>query len=102
ELAPDDRLPALTGEVCRRLAAVAGGGALADLAARPLIQLGVDSLRAIELRNGLERDFETSLPLSALLQRQTSAPDVARVLLDQLTGSAAGGLPVVVADAGGR
>ena len=53
---------------------------------RPLDTLGLDSLMAIELKNGVEADLGDVLPLASLLQGPT-LDDLAGRLLDQLAGA---------------
>jgi acyl transferase domain-containing protein len=53
---------------------------------RPLSTMGIDSLMAVELKNGVERELEVSLPLIQLIQGPTVA-ELAALLLEQLAGN---------------
>jgi acyl carrier protein len=71
--APESRRRGLLLAHIQRLA-VRVLGAAADVAidpARPLRELGLDSLMAVELRNGLARDTETRLPATLLFDHPT-------------------------------
>jgi amino acid adenylation domain-containing protein len=58
---------------------------------QPLNMLGLDSLMAVELRNGIEGDLGVTIPIVAFLQGPSVA-DLSRQLLDQLhEGDAAAG-----------
>ena len=57
-LEPDERVPLLRADVRRRVAAALG---VADKSLRadvPLAAMGLDSLAAVELQHGLQRDLE--------------------------------------------
>jgi amino acid adenylation domain-containing protein len=60
-LEPHLRGPVVTAEVRRRLAAALGPAAGEPPTDQPLAALGMESLRTIALRHGLERDFAVSL-----------------------------------------
>jgi NADPH:quinone reductase-like Zn-dependent oxidoreductase/SAM-dependent methyltransferase/aryl carrier-like protein len=55
---------------------------------QPLNELGLDSLMAVELRNRVEVDLGTAVPVTLLLQRPSLAR-LAKQLLEQLTSPAA-------------
>ncbi|MFP3989666.1 amino acid adenylation domain-containing protein [Streptomyces sp. E11-3] len=74
----------LTAEVTRRIAALLGVAASAVPADRPLIGLGLESLRTVELRHGLARDFRVALPMAGFLRGGVT--DVAALLLSGLDG----------------
>ncbi len=61
---------------------------------RPLNQMGLDSLMAVELRNKTETNLGLSLPMVAILEGPSVAQLAAR-LVGQLDGDDAGGRPVV-------
>ncbi|GAA4669887.1 hypothetical protein GCM10023347_24580 [Streptomyces chumphonensis] len=84
------RRPVAAAEVRRRLAAATGLPADAIGDDTPLVALGLESLRVIALRYGLERDFAVSLPTAGLL-RGTVADLAARIAED--TGDRGGGTP---------
>jgi amino acid adenylation domain-containing protein len=65
---PTRRQAAAAAEVRRRVAALAGLDAAAVPDSTPLIALGLESLRAISLRYGLERHFGVRLPTAGFLQ----------------------------------
>ena len=59
---------------------------------QPLNRLGIDSLMAVELKNRVETDLETSMPVTALLQGPTLA-QLATNLLEQLATTPATSTP---------
>ncbi|WP_091075556.1 non-ribosomal peptide synthetase [Micromonospora nigra] len=77
------RAPVLTAEVRRRLAALLGTTADRVGTDVPLAGLGLESLRAIELRRDLERDLGVPLPLVEFM----------RGSVDDLVARATGQLP---------
>ena len=79
ELDGDARLAALTSYLCTTLAAVLGirGRPLDEDAEIP--NLGFDSLMAVQLRNRIETELGTLLPMKDMLQATTPA-DIAEVL----------------------
>ncbi|MFH0245765.1 amino acid adenylation domain-containing protein [Streptomyces sp. HK10] len=84
------RGPVTASEVRRRLAAATGLPADTIGDDTPLVTLGLESLRVIALRYGLERDFKVSLPTAGLL-RGTVTDLAARIAGD--TGDGDGGTP---------
>ena len=50
---------------------------------RPLLQLGIDSLMAVELRNWIEGELRVNLPIVELM-RSPSCPRLAELLAEQL------------------
>jgi amino acid adenylation domain-containing protein len=97
-LDPELRGPVVAAEVRRRLAALLGIPVAALEADRPLAGLGLESLRAMELRGALERDFGASLPVADFLSG--SASDLAGTIQAQLDGrpAQAAGWPELLAD----
>lgn len=98
---PPDRLRVtLTSVVLAWIAEVTGSPQPVE--DQPLVRLGIDSLRALELRYALERDFEVDLPAASFLEM--SVGDIVTAMLGNLEGSKAGGerLPAVNPDADQR
>ncbi|MGD9482024.1 amino acid adenylation domain-containing protein [Streptomyces sp. TRM70308] len=62
------RPPVLAAEVRRRIALVLGTGPDAVPQDQPLVRLGLESLRTVELRHALARDFRVALPLAEFLR----------------------------------
>ncbi|MGA5820362.1 type I polyketide synthase [Kitasatospora sp. NPDC094028] len=82
-LAPAERVAALTAQLSLSATATLraqGDGVVAD---RPLIDLGLDSLMAVELRNEIEGRLGTSLPISVFLEGATVRA-LAQRIVDQL------------------
>ncbi|WP_156724833.1 non-ribosomal peptide synthetase [Streptomyces apocyni] len=77
----------LTAEVTRRIAELLGTAADAVPADRPLVSLGLESLRTVELRYGLARDFQVALPMAGFLRGGIA--DVANLLLSGLDSTSA-------------
>ncbi|UGY93640.1 non-ribosomal peptide synthetase [Streptomyces gobiensis] len=74
----------LAAEVRRRIAALLGADPHTVPGDRPLIGLGLESLRTVELRYGLTRDFGVALPMAGFLRG--SVADVAGSILHGLEG----------------
>jgi acyl carrier protein len=55
---------------------------------QPINKLGIDSLMAVELKNRIEMDLETAVPVVVLLKGPTLA-ELAATLLEQLGGACA-------------
>lgn len=72
-LDPVLRVPVLVAELRRRLGALLGLPADAVHTERPLAGLGLESLRAIELRRALERDLEVTVPMADFLRGSVDA-----------------------------
>lgn len=81
--APDERPALLEHHVVERIAKVLGTSAKKVDAERPLTEMGVDSLMAVELQTVVDKDLGVSLPLASLLEG-ASARQLASTLLDQL------------------
>ncbi|MEV0001654.1 amino acid adenylation domain-containing protein [Micromonospora sp. NPDC050980] len=86
-LALDDalRVPVLVAELRRRLAALLGTATDRVGTDLPLAGLGLESLRAIELRRDLERDLGVPLPLVQFMRG--SVTDLVRRVTDHLGGA---------------
>ena len=67
---------------------------------RPLREMGLDSLMAVELRNGLARDIETRLPATLLFDHPT-LDGLAHYLLAAVPGLRGEGRPEAEAPAHG-
>jgi acyl carrier protein len=80
------RRPALAEEFLRRSVAdvLRLPSARIDLE-RPLLDMGIDSLMAVELKNRTERELGVKIPLLSLI-KGPSVSDLARSLLSQMTG----------------
>jgi epothilone polyketide synthase D len=88
-LDPAARLALAADTVRAEVARVLGlPDASAVPAERPLKDLGLDSLMAVELRNGLARRLERKLPVTLAFDHPTPAA-IARFLVDQLDASRA-------------
>jgi acyl carrier protein len=92
-LPPGERLAVLTQRLLRAVTATLGAEPAAVRVEQPLIDLGLDSLMAVELRNETERQLGVTLPISVLLEGasvQRLAEQIAGSLPD---GTADGGRP---------
>ncbi|HEX2225127.1 MAG TPA: amino acid adenylation domain-containing protein, partial [Thermoanaerobaculia bacterium] len=78
-LPAEERRPALARELRQRAAAALGVTAAEMTLEQPLLDLGLDSLAAIDLIHGVGRDFGVDLPLEALFEGASCA-----VLAEQL------------------
>lgn len=76
----DEREALLVGHVVERVAKVLGTSARKVDAERPLTEMGVDSLMAVELQTIVDRDFGVNLPLTSLLEGATVRQLSQRVL----------------------
>jgi amino acid adenylation domain-containing protein len=65
---PAERRPLVQRAVCSKAAALLGIGVAELDASRPLLELGLDSLMAVELRNWIESQVGVGLPISALMR----------------------------------
>ncbi len=65
------RAAAIEASVLARIAEVLGVPSSSLDAGEPLSHFGIDSMTALQLKNGLERDLAISLPLAKLLQGPT-------------------------------
>ncbi|MCH6159354.1 AMP-binding protein [Streptomyces marispadix] len=100
---PDElRGQVVTAEVRRRIAAALGTSQDELPADTPLIALGLESLRIVELRYALGRDFDVSLPMADFVRG--SVTDVVTRLLRGLQGDSPQGIawPEVTADPANR
>ncbi|EST37757.1 hypothetical protein N566_11275, partial [Streptomycetaceae bacterium MP113-05] len=97
-LAPGLRVQVVTAEVRRRIGAALAVPPEEVPEDTPLIALGLESLRIVELRYGLGRDFDTTLPMADFVRGCIS--DVASRILTSLRGDGAEGIawPELVAD----
>jgi NAD(P)-dependent dehydrogenase (short-subunit alcohol dehydrogenase family)/acyl carrier protein len=84
--APDERAAIIERYLCERLARLLQVDAAQLARDAPLTQLGIDSLMAVELKNRVEADLRTSVPMVALLQGGSIAK-LARVVLAAISGS---------------
>jgi len=82
--APADRLSLLEKHLCGQLGRVLRIPADELDTTQPLINLGIDSLMAVEFRNHVELQLQASIPVAQLLQGPTIR-QVAETLLGQLT-----------------
>jgi len=90
-VAREERVVLLADDLCARIATVAGLSSPDEIAAdRPMAELGLDSLMAVELKNGIEAALDCVLPATLLLDHPTLA-DLAAFLADQVAPS--GGSP---------
>ncbi|THA23581.1 amino acid adenylation domain-containing protein [Streptomyces sp. RKND-216] len=101
-LAPELRAQVVTAEVRRRIGAalaVAPDDVPEDT---PLIALGLESLRIVELRYSLGRDFDLTLPMADFVRGSVS--DVVTRILTSLRGDGAEGIdwPELVSDPANR
>jgi 1-acyl-sn-glycerol-3-phosphate acyltransferase len=80
---PGERQAMLAIHVVKRVAKVLGTSSEKVDSERPLTEMGIDSLMAVELQTIVDRDFGVSLPLASLLEGAT-ARQLTVTLLDQL------------------
>src|SRR5207248_8853050 len=73
--APDERRRLLDGLLRDQVARVLGASPDRLDGDRPLLQLGLDSLLAVELRNWIEGELEVNLPIVELMR----SPSVSRL-----------------------
>jgi amino acid adenylation domain-containing protein len=101
-LPADTRGQVVAVELRRRLAAMLGTDPAEVPGDRPLLASGLESLRTIELRHALNRDFGIGLTLADLLR--SSLIELVGVVLRQLVGAGSGAIqwPELVADPAGR
>jgi 1-acyl-sn-glycerol-3-phosphate acyltransferase len=90
---PAERQAVLVGHVVERVARVLGTSPKKVDAERPLTEMGVDSLMAVELQAMVNRDFGVSLSLASLLEGVT-VRQLTATLLDQLDLEATAPEPV--------
>jgi acyl transferase domain-containing protein/acyl-CoA synthetase (AMP-forming)/AMP-acid ligase II/acyl carrier protein len=83
---PDARAAMVERYLCDRLARLLQVEVAQLVRDAPLTQLGIDSLMAVELKNRVEADLRTSVPIVALLQGGSIAT-LARVVLTAISGS---------------
>jgi NAD(P)-dependent dehydrogenase (short-subunit alcohol dehydrogenase family)/aryl carrier-like protein len=82
--APDDRRGMLDALLRQKVARVLGTAPERLDGERPLLELGLDSLMAVELRNWIEGEIQVNLPIVELM-RSPSLSRLAELLADQLT-----------------
>jgi acyl carrier protein len=95
-LLPGERLTVLTERLRLAVAATLGAKPDAVRVDQPLVDLGLDSLMAVELRNEAERQLGVTLPISVLLEGasvQRLAEQITGSLPDETDGTADGGRP---------
>jgi aryl carrier-like protein len=85
--APSDRAEILGSLLRQKVASVLGASPERLEADRPLLQLGLDSLMAVELRNWIEGELKVNLPIVELM-RSPSLAKLADLLADQFGGGA--------------
>jgi acyl carrier protein len=83
---PERRKELLLNFLRDKVARVLGASADKVDLAKPLTDLGLDSLMAVELRNWVEKELRVSLPIAELLQGP-SVDRMADLLLEQFTKS---------------
>lgn len=88
-----ERRSMLQSAIVGQLSVVLGTSPEALDVEKPLSDLGLDSLMAVELRNWIERDLRLNLPTVELL-RGPSVVELCDVLLDQLSKLDASGKPL--------
>jgi acyl transferase domain-containing protein/NADPH:quinone reductase-like Zn-dependent oxidoreductase/SAM-dependent methyltransferase/aryl carrier-like protein len=84
---PDKRLGLLVSFLRDKVARVLGATAAKVVVDKPLTELGLDSLMAVELRNWIEGELRVNLPIVELMQGP-SITRLAELLLVQLTTEA--------------
>jgi aryl carrier-like protein len=84
---PQERRGLLDGLLRDKVARVLGTSPERLDAARPLLQLGIDSLMAVELRNWVEGELQISVPIGEVM-RSPSLARLTDVLLEQLAQEA--------------
>ena len=82
---PDQRAPALTEALVPSITATLGGKSSTVGLDHPLIDLGLDSLMAVELKNEVESRLGVALPISVLLDRATVRTLVAHIVTELST-----------------
>ena len=85
---PEERRPLVESFLVEQLASVLRCSPSKVDLHQPLNRLGIDSLMAVELKNRVEADLETSVPVTALLQGP-SLSQLATQLLEGLDAPAA-------------
>jgi amino acid adenylation domain-containing protein len=97
-LPADTRREVVAVELRRRVAALLETDPAEVPGDRPLLASGLESLRAIELRHGLNRDFGIGLTMTDLLR--SSLTDLAHVVLRRLAGAGSDAMrwPELLAD----
>jgi acyl carrier protein len=85
---PEERRPLVEEFLVEQIAQVLKCSPSRVDAHQPLNRLGIDSLMAVELKNRVEADLETSVPVTALLQGP-SLSQLATQLLEGLDAPAA-------------
>jgi acyl transferase domain-containing protein/acyl carrier protein len=84
ELTPPARIDARIRDKVARVLGTTPDRLDAD---KPLLNLGIDSLMAVELRNWIEQEWHIRVPIMELM-RSTSLADLTQLLHEQLTNSA--------------
>jgi acyl carrier protein len=99
-LRPAQRQQVLEVHLCDRVAK-ALGVRVADVdAQRPLGSLGLDSLKAVEMQHGIERELDISMPMADVLSARNVAELAGAVLERMFDGAGSSIAPVSSADRG--
>jgi acyl transferase domain-containing protein/SAM-dependent methyltransferase/acyl carrier protein len=85
---PDQQLEMMAGVIRDKVARVLGTNVDRVVVDKPLTELGLDSLMAVELRNWIEGELRVNLPIVELMQGPT-INRVAEILLAQMSPDAA-------------
>ncbi|GLW27607.1 SDR family NAD(P)-dependent oxidoreductase [Actinoplanes regularis] len=95
-----DRRRVIGGQVLARAGAVLGFGAGELLEDRPLVDAGLDSLAAVQIRNAVREDFRVDVPVARLIGGCTAGELADDVLtgLGDAAGAPAGGLSSAAAE----
>ena len=88
-----ERTGVLTGQLTLSVTATLGAPSSAVSPDQPLLDLGMDSLMAVELRNEVERQLGLTLPVSVLLEGASVRSLAERLAADLASGGAAGSGP---------
>jgi amino acid adenylation domain-containing protein len=93
-MAPERRPEAVREYLAQKIARVLGGDPLKVDLERPLIDLGFDSLMAVELVNALKSDLGVALPVVKILQGITGRELTAMLIEQMALDASAPGMPV--------
>jgi len=98
---PAERHPMLEDYLQEKVARVLKMSASRVDVNRPLTTFGIDSLMAVEVKNGVEQELKISVPLIQLIHGRTVA-ELASMLLGQIDGSGAAAPPSAPAESAER